>query len=258
VNEPRLTTGSGAPTPEEGSQPAAKPQTLRNTGRVVLITGGAGGLGQELTHEFTAQGWFVGAGFHRSPLPPHPESVWPIRFDVKAVLEILGRFGRLDALVNNAGVTADAPLWQSDEADWDRVLQTNLKGAFLCSQAALGPMLEQRRGHIVNIASFSGRVGAPGQANYAAAKAGLLGLTQSLAREVGARNVRVNAILPGLLPTAMTAGLVPETRARLIAANVLGRSNTLAEVARFVAFLVTLENISGQIFQLDSRLAPWS
>jgi len=249
--------------PELG--PPAKAEPADKTRRVVLITGAAGGLGQALVCEFTAQGWFVAAGFHRSPLPAQPDTVLPVQLDVSrkdhaqaAALSCLRRWGRLDALINNAGLIADAPLWQSSEADWDRVLRTNLKGAFLCSQAALGPMLDQRRGHIVNIASFSGRVGAAGQANYSAAKAALLGLTQSLAREVGGGNVCVNAVLPGVLPTAMTANLPAETRERLTRTNVLGRANTLAEVARFVAFLATLENVSGQIFQLDSRLAPWT
>ena len=119
-------------------------------------------------------------------------------------------------------------------------------------------MLRQRHGHIINVSSYSGRVGARGQTNYAAAKAGLLGLTQSLAREVGSRNVRVNAVLPGVLPTAMTAALGPETQAAFAAANALGRINSIAEVARFIVFLATLENVSGQLFQLDSRIARWT
>jgi 3-oxoacyl-[acyl-carrier protein] reductase len=134
----------------------------------------------------------------------------------------------------------------------------HLKGAFLCSQAVLRPMLKQRDGHILNVASFSARTGNRGQANYAAAKAGLLGLTTSLAKEVGSRNVRVNAILPGVLPTPMTASLTPEQLETFATANALGRLNDPAEVARFAAFLAGTQNISGQVFQLDSRIARWT
>jgi 3-oxoacyl-[acyl-carrier protein] reductase len=119
-------------------------------------------------------------------------------------------------------------------------------------------MLKQRDGHIINISSWSARVGGRGQSNYAAAKAGLLGLTTSLAKEVGSRNVRVNAVLPGVLGTKMTAHLTPEQLAEYASANVLGRINSIEEVAHFVVFLASLRNVSGQIFQLDSRIARWS
>jgi 3-oxoacyl-[acyl-carrier protein] reductase len=155
-------------------------------------------------------------------------------------------------------VTADALSWQLSEEDWDRVLAVNLKGAFLCAQAALRPILRQRNGHIINIGSFSGRAGQLGQANYAAAKAGLIGLTESLAKEVGSRNVRVNAVLPGVLPTSMTAKLSEAQLAEYAAANALGRINSLTEVAQFIVFLATMQNVSGQVFQLDSRIARWT
>ena len=233
--------------------------------RVALITGAAGGLGRALVHEFAAQGWRVAAAFHRATTQTETDSIWPLPLDVTdrarvaaAVREILARWGRLDALINNAGVTADQLLPQLDDAAWEKVLAVNLKGAFLCAQAVLRAMLRQRDGHIVNIASFSGRSGARGQAHYAAAKAGLLGLTAALAREAGSRNVRVNAILPGVLPTPMTAPLGEKILAGLAAAITLGRLNSVEEVARFTAFLVTTRNISGQLFQLDSRIAPWT
>jgi 3-oxoacyl-[acyl-carrier protein] reductase len=171
---------------------------------------------------------------------------------------LLQRWGRLDVLVNNAGIAADASVPQMPEADWDRVLEVNLKGAFLCCRAALRPMLKQRDGHILNISSFAARAGTRGQANYAAAKAGLIGLAESLAREVGARNVRVNTVLPGVLPTPMTSGLKPEILDQFTRANTLQRLNTIDEVARFVVFLAGTANISGQIFQLDSRIARWT
>jgi 3-oxoacyl-[acyl-carrier protein] reductase len=144
------------------------------------------------------------------------------------------------------------------ETAWQRVLDVNLKGAFLCSQAVCRRMIKQRDGHIINISSSSGRAGQRGQANYAAAKAGLFGLTTSLAREVGSRNVRVNAVLPGVLPTKMTAKRSEAEMQEFAEANALGRINSLDEVARFVAFLAGTKNISGQLFQLDSRIAPWT
>lgn len=232
---------------------------------VVLITGAAGGLGRALVDEFFAGGWRVAAGFHQHPIEEVTGAICPIQLNVTerssvetALNAVTSRWGRLDVLINNAGLAADAAVWQLREEDWDAVISVNLKGAFLCAQAALRPMLKQRDGHIINIASFAARSGPRGQANYAAAKAGLLGLTQSLAREVGSRNVRVNAILPGVLPTTMTANLGEAVLRAYADANALGRLNSLPEVARFVRFLAGMQNISGQIFQLDSRTARWT
>jgi 3-oxoacyl-[acyl-carrier protein] reductase len=233
--------------------------------RTVLITGAAGGLGRELVAEFAAQGWRVAAAYHSSTSAAETGRIWPIRFDVTrraqvqaAVQQVLARWGRMDALINNAGVTADGLISQTSGDDWDRVLDANLKGAFLCSQAVLPAMLKQRDGHVINISSFSARHGPVGQASYAAAKAGLIGLTGSLAKEAGSRNIRVNAVLPGVLPTPMTARLSEARLRELAAANALGRLNSPAEVARFTAFLATTRNISGQMFQLDSRIGRWT
>lgn len=232
--------------------------------RVVLITGAAGGLGTALVTEFSSQGWHIVAAARNGP-SAQKGNIWREQLDVRnreqaqvLVERILKRWNRIDVLINNAGAVADASLAQMDDADWEKVLSVNLKGAFICAQAVLRPMLRQRSGHIINISSLSGRAGARGQANYAAAKAGLFGLTTSLAREVGSRNVRVNAVLPGVLPTRMTAHLSPDQMAAFAEANALGRINSLGEVARFIAFLATTENISGQLFQLDSRIAPWT
>lgn len=239
-------------TEAESSQPLA------------LVTGAAGGLGHELVKAFAAQGWRVASGFHSTPVEESgrihaiPLNVTSRESVGQAVKKILSAWGHIDALVNNAGVTADQLLVQMSDDEWERALAVNLKGAFLCSQAVARAMIKRRDGHIINIASHSGRAGQRGQANYAAAKAGLLGLTASLAKELGGRNVRVNAVLPGVLPTPMTAALTEAQLAAYAAANALGRLNDAAEVARFVAFLATTRNISGQIFPLDSRVARWA
>jgi 3-oxoacyl-[acyl-carrier protein] reductase len=232
---------------------------------VVLITGAAGGLGRALADEFARAGWRVAAGYHRSGFDVETQTLWPVALDVtqrgrakEVVGQILERWGRLDALVNNAGIAIDTPFWLMREQDWEAVVSVNLKGAWRCAQAASRPMLKQEAGHIINIASFAARSGPRGQANYAAAKAGLIGLTQSLAREVGVRNVRVNAILPGVLPTPMTAKLSAAILQELTQANVLKRLNSVTEVARFVVFLAGTQNVSGQVFQLDSRIARWT
>jgi len=233
--------------------------------RVAIITGAAGGLGHALVTEFSALNWRVVAASRSPSTPPEKGQIWPVALDVTnqsqakdLVEQVLARWERIDVLVNNAGAIADAPLWQIDDAAWEKVLSANLKGAFICSQMVLRPMLRQRDGHIVNISSFSGRAGAAGQTSYAAAKAGLFGLTASLAQEVGSRNIRVNAVLPGILPTRMTSHLDSRQMEEFANANALKRINSVGEVARFIAFLVTTQNISGQIFQLDSRVAPWT
>jgi 3-oxoacyl-[acyl-carrier protein] reductase len=232
---------------------------------VVIVTGAGGGLGSALVAEFAAKGWRVVAGFHGTPPPGENERILNVAFDVTSaatitamVDQVLSRWGRVDALVNNAGLTDDKESWQMDEATWQRVLDVNLKGAFLCAQAVCRRMIRQRDGHIISVSSFSGRAGQRGQANYAAAKAGLFGLTASLAQEVGSRNVRVNAVLPGVLSTRMTAKLSEAELQQFAEANALGRINSLDEVAGFIVFLASTRNISGQVFQLDSRIAPWT
>lgn len=233
--------------------------------RVVLITGAAGGLGSVLVQAFAQAGWRVAAGWHRKQPEPLGPQIEAIPLDVTqpqapaaAVEAVLERWQRLDVLVNNAGVTSDDVVPRLSVASWDRVVEVNLTGACRCARAALRPMLRQRDGQIINITSYGGRVGRAGQANYVASKAGLFGLTQSLAREVGSRNVRVNAVSPGFLRTELVGNLTPEQLGRHAAENTLGRLNDPAEVARFIVFLSGLHNISGQIFQLDSRITPWS
>jgi 3-oxoacyl-[acyl-carrier protein] reductase len=232
--------------------------------RVVLITGANGGLGQALVSEFLGQGWSVAAGARQPALNQKP-GILPVALDVTnrsqvkdAVDQVMKQWKRIDVLINNAGVIADHPLPEMEDSEWEKVLAVNLKGAFICSQMVLRPMLHQTDGQIVNISSFSARAPRRGQANYAAAKAGLFGLTQSLAQEVGSRNIRVNAVLPGVLQTGMTTHLKPEQLEAFANSNALKRINSVEEVACFIAFLATTRNISGQIFQLDSRISPWT
>lgn len=232
---------------------------------VVWITGAAGGLGCCLVDEFLAAGARVVASTHQTPLTrEHPNLItFPldvtVRTEVANVVEsVVERWGRLDVLVNNAGVTQDRLITQMSEAQWDQVMDTNLRAAFLCAQAVIPLFLKQSSGHIVNISSFAARRGHAGQANYVASKAGLIGLTQSLAQELGASNIQVNAVLPGVLPTRMTEHLTEDQLRSMAEANALNRLNDATEVARFVAFLTTLRNVSGQIFQLDSRVSRWT
>lgn len=220
-------------------------------GRVAVVTGGRGGLGRAIARQLEGCGEFA------SVLAPGRDELDVTRADAAA--EFFAKLDRIDLLVNNAGIARDRILAQMTEADWDAVIDTNLRGAFLCARAAAKKMLRQPEGgHIVNIGSFSALRPPAGQAAYAAAKAGLIGMTQSLAAEMGGRGVRVNCVLPGFLEgTGMTKGLDADTIEQLRGNHVLGRFNTPADAARFVAFLDTLPAVSGQVFQLDSRLRRW-
>jgi len=164
--------------------------------------------------------------------------------------------GRLDVLVNNAGITRDGLIVRMKDPDWDAVLAVNLKGAFLCTRAASRPMLKQRCGRIVNIASVVGLTGNAGQANYAASKAGLIGLTKTCAKEFGSRGVTVNAVAPGYIRTAMTEKLTGEQREKMLAMVPLGRLGEAADVAAAVAFLASDEAayVTGQVLTVDGGM----
>jgi len=168
----------------------------------------------------------------------------------------VAHFGSIEILVNNAGITRDTLLLRTKRADWDEVIQTNLTGTFLMTQALLSPMLKARWGRIINISSVVGETGQAGQANYAASKAGLIGLTKSLARELASRNITANAIAPGYIETAMTAVLDEKQREAMLAHIPLGRAGTDADIANAVRFLASDEAayITGHVLDVNGGM----
>jgi len=243
------------------------------TGRVAVVTGASRGIGRAIAIKLASLGAKVVVNY-RSNQAAAEEVVQQIQgmggeaIAVKAdvsnyaeaqglIQSALDHFGRLDILVNNAGTTRDALLVRMSEEDWDVVINTNLKGAFNCTKAAQRTMIKQRYGRIVNITSIAGLAGNPGQANYAAAKAGLVGFTKAVAKELGSRNITVNAVAPGYVPTDLTATLPPELVAKGIEMTPLGRPGTPEDIANAVAFLVSDEAsyITGQVLSVDGGLA---
>lgn len=219
----------------------AKPNTnLRH----VVITGGEGDLARSIRTALQEAGGYKVHSPGRNQLD--------VRL-AESVREYFQSLPQVDILINNAGIIRDRPVIKMAEVDWDEVIETNLRGTFLCSQAALRHMSRQRSGHIIQIGSYSAIHPPFGQTNYAAAKAGLIGLTKSLALEMGKRNVKTNCVLPGFLETKMTANLSLEIVEQARANHALGRFNTVKEAAGFILWLAGTENVSGQIFQLDSR-----
>ena len=215
--------------------------------RLAVITGGAGDLAMEVARLFTDAGYRA--------LSPGRD-VLDVT-DAGSVSAFFDDLGRCDVLVNNAGVIADAPVAKMDEASWDKVMDVCLRGAFLCSRAAIPHLAAGGAGHIINIGSYSAYSGPVGQANYAAAKAGLLGLTKSMANELGSSNVRVNCVLPGFLETKFVRNVPTEVRRAIRDQHVLQRFNSVAKAAQFVVFLDSMQHVSGQVFQLDSRVREW-
>ena len=176
-----------------------------------------------------------------------------IKNGAKAVLE---KFGKVEILVNNAGITRDDLMMRMKRADWDDVIGTNLTGAFVLTQALLRPMMKNRWGRIINITSVVGRTGQEGQVNYAASKAGMIGMTRSLAREVASRGITVNAVAPGYIETPMTAVLDEKLRTAMLAQIPLGRAGTDAEIAQCVAFLASdaAAYITGHVLDVNGGM----
>ena len=177
--------------------------------------------------------------------------------EIKAAFRTaLGQFAKIDILVNNAGITRDQLILRLKRADWDRVLWTNLTSAYLCTQQAIPSMLKQRWGRIINIASIFGQMGQAGQANYASSKAGLIGFTMAVAREVASRNITCNAVAPGFIETAMTSALSGQLREKALEMIPLGRVGTADEVAHAVAFLASEEAgyITGHVLNVNGGM----
>ena len=240
-------------------------------GKVAVITGGSRGIGRAIAMRLSAEGAKVAICGRN--LEAAEEVVAEIEAagatgmavvadvsresDAEALIQAsIKRFGRLDILVNNAGITKDGLLVRMKEEDWDTVLDVNLKGAFFTTRAVLRPMLRARGGRIVNISSIAGMMGIPGQANYSAAKAGLIGFTKAVAKEVASRSITVNAVAPGFIETEMTA-VLPEDRKRIYLSQIpIGRFGDPTEVAALVSFLVSeaAGYITGQVITIDGGL----
>ena len=242
-------------------------------GKCALVTGGSRGIGRAVCLELARQGARVAVNYAGNAAAAEEtvkacEALGAEAFAIQAdvadaaaseamVKEVLTRFGRLDILVNNAGVTRDGLMPMMKEADWDAVLDTNLKGAFHCMKAVYRPMMKQKYGRIVNLSSIVGLRGNAGQANYAASKAGLIGLTKSMAKELAARNVTVNAVAPGFIDTDMTAALPEKAREAMLSAIPMGRLGQAEDVAKAVAFFAGDESayVTGQVLCVDGGMA---
>ena len=242
------------------------------TDRVAIVTGSGRGIGQAIALKLAEVGARVVVNDlgEASAVNGTVEEIRAMNRESLAVLadvslspdvdrlveETLASYGQIDILVNNAGITRDQLLMRMSDEDWDKVINVNLKSVFLCTRAALRPMIKQRWGRIINIASIVGLIGNPGQANYASAKAGIIGFTRTIAKEVASRGITVNAIAPGFIDTGMTQQLQESQRQELMQRIPLGFLGTPRDVAEAVAFLASEEAryITGQVLGVDGGL----
>ncbi|HVO60520.1 MAG TPA: 3-oxoacyl-[acyl-carrier-protein] reductase [Terriglobales bacterium] len=241
------------------------------SGRIAFVTGASQGIGRACALQLAITGAAVAlsarnqeklnavaeeiraAGGSASCFPLDVAEEEQIRAGIKAAIT---HFGKIDILVNNAGITHDQLLMRMKRADWDSVLNTNLTSAYLCTQQVIGSMLKQRWGRIINITSVFGQMGQAGQANYASSKAGLIGLTMAIAREVASRNITCNAVAPGFIDTAMTSALSDEFRGNALKVIPLGRIGTPEDVAHAVGFLASEEAsyITGHVLSVNGGM----
>jgi len=242
------------------------------SGKVALVTGGTRGIGRAIVERLAAAGATVGFTYKSSSqaadefvaaLHAQGSTAQAFQSDASSpseagtvVEQFIKAFGRIDILVNNAGVTKDGLLMRMSEEDWDRVLDTNLKSVFAMTKAVCRPMMGQRAGKIINISSVVGLTGNAGQSNYAASKAGILGFTKSVAKELASRNIQVNAIAPGYVDTDMTRALTAEQTKTLTELIPLKRTAKPSEIAGAVVFLASPEAdyITGQVLAVDGGL----
>lgn len=241
-------------------------------GRVAVVTGAARGIGQAIAELLARQGadmaiadmqYENAVATSNSIAATYNRKTQAIQVDVadgksssNMIDLVIKEFGRVDILVNNAGITRDTLIIRMDETDWDSVINVNLKGAFNCSKAVIRQMMKQRFGRIINISSVSGQAGQVGQTNYSASKAGLIGFTKALAREVASRQITVNAVAPGFIPTALTKELSDDLKEMILKATPLGRMGKPEEIASAVAFLASEEAayITGQVLAVDGGM----
>jgi len=244
------------------------------TGKVAIVTGGSRGLGRAIAEDLAANGAKVVVNYNSSGLAAQEVvtaiqaqggEALAVQADVSGfeaarqlVVAATAAFGQVDILVNNAGTTRDTLLLLMKEEEWDTVIETNLKSIFNCSKAVLRPMIRRKQGgRIINISSVVALRGQGGQTNYAASKAGIIGFTKSLAKEVASRNITVNAIAPGYFPTALTEALSDEMKEQIVNFIPLGRMGKLSEVAYLTSFLASAKAayITGEVVRVDGGLA---
>ncbi len=239
--------------------------------KIVVVTGGCRGIGKAIAERFAHEGAFVYALDYRIPDENEVfiedaairDRIVPMQADVtsfdsvqKVVDEILAKSSRIDILVNNAGITRDNLLMRMSEEEWDAVLNTNLKGAFICTKVISRPMMSQRYGRIINIGSVVGTMGNAGQANYSASKAGMIGFTKSVARELASRNILVNLVAPGYVRTPMTDKLTDEQKNAFLVNIPLKRVAEPEDIAASVAFLASddASYITGQVLHVNGGM----